>query len=140
MKMSFLSGLYEKIVPGHHQGNKGRSYEIDSRFGEQKEFDEEDGFVFLSASNDQPPPCQQQQISNSYGKVAFDQMQQNSSTSNSCYGDVPFKCCKILETIQSSRSDTQRYETQPSLNLDQYLYDFSLERSVLRELNSQLQT
>ncbi|EDO48944.1 predicted protein [Nematostella vectensis] len=87
MKMSFLSGLYEKIVPGHHQGNKGRSYEIDSRFGEQKEFDEEDGFVFLSASNDQPPPCQQQQISNSYGKVAFDQMQQNSSTSNSCYGE-----------------------------------------------------
>ncbi|CAH3177541.1 unnamed protein product [Porites lobata] len=151
--MSFLSGLYSKVVGANSKKTVQTCYNSASGTGFTEDFDSEDGFVLYTA--EQKKRCKQTEsvpgITNyrSYENLqqscpypptgspsytitaAQKQVPQRRETTFLTVSDVPFQLSKQLQRVLQLNQGSLELSGRSPPNIEQYQYNFTLERDVL---------
>lgn len=153
--MSFLSGIYSKVLGTNSKKIEQTCSDSGTRFSEA--YDNEDGFVLYTAdqhkrykqSDYNPgtanlksyehaqqscpyPPAASSSYTTPTSSMAGNLTAQKKNTTFLTVSDLPMELSKQLQAVVQMNQGVPDVLRRSLPNIDQYQYDFSLERAVLR--------
>ncbi|XP_058964503.2 uncharacterized protein [Pocillopora verrucosa] len=150
--MSFLSSIYAKVLGTNSKKSEETSSDGGNGFAEA--YDNEDGFVLYTPyqnkrckQSDYNPESRNVKVFENYqkscsypptGSTAYTtSTSKTASKKNTTFitvSDIPMELSKQLQAILHTNQRTGNVLRKASPNIDQYNYDFSLERAVISSL------